>query len=144
MAVTDLQQAALRAQLGGDIAEYRRLLRRLETGGGLDGYLDLVAAGFFEAVDRRFAADATPAEVVSFVDDVRHRFDGAEAAIDPVAAESLILDVLGQDSVASPDPATCRRTQTLLLPVLVVGERLDDAGLDEFVASARHLADAMS
>jgi hypothetical protein len=139
--VTDQAVATLRAQLAGDFAEHKQLLGQLEGTGGLDGYMALVAAGFFEAVDRRFGKGTTPADVIEFVGDVRSRFDGADDEIDPGAAERLILRVLGQGSVGDLDGATIRRLQRLLLPVLVADEQLDDAGLDEFLTSARKLAD---
>lgn len=140
MAVTEQQIATLRAQLAGDFAEHKRLLGLLDSA-GLRGYVTLVAAGFFEAVDRRFGKATTPAEVIHFVGDIRSRFDGADDEIDPRAAEQLILKVLGQGSVENIDGPTIRRIQRLLLPLLVADEQLDDAGLDEFLASARKLAD---
>ncbi len=141
MAVTGQEVATLRAQLAGDFVEHKQLLRQLEGTGGLVGYMALVAAGFFEAVDRRFGKGTTPADVIQFVGDVRSRFDGADDGIDPRVAERLILRVLGQGSVGDLDGATIRRLQRLLLPVLVADEQLDDAGLDEFLTSARKLAD---
>ena len=141
MAVTEEQIAALRAQLAGDYGEHKRLLGLLDRSGGLRGYVALVEAGFFEAVDRRFGSTTTPADVVRLVGDLRSRFDGADSEIDPRAAEKLILKVLGRGSVEDLDGATIRRTQTLLLPLLVADEQLDEAGLDQFLAQARKLAD---
>jgi hypothetical protein len=140
MAVTEQDVAALRAQLAGDFAGHKRLLGQLEETEGFAGYMALVAAGFFEAVDRRFGAGTTPADVIEFVGDIRSRFDGADHEIDPRAAERLILRVLGQGSVTDLDGASIRRLQRLLLPLLVADEQLDGAGLEEFLTRARKLA----
>lgn len=144
MPVTDEQVATLRAQLAGDFAEYERLWAQLDPQTARTGYTSLVAAGFFEAVDRRFAkngAIASPAEVVGFVGDVRTRSDRVADELDPKIAERLVMFALGEGSIADLDDETVAGTQMLLLAALIADEDLDDAGLDEFMAEVRAVAD---
>jgi hypothetical protein len=142
MSVTDDQVAALRAQLAGDYDEHRRLLAGLNQRGALSGYTALVTAAFIEAVDRRFGpGHRDDAAVIEFVGDVRSRFPGADDEIDPAAAERVVRKALGRGSVSDLDGPTIRRTETLLLPLIVAGERLTGEELDRFLAKARKLLD---
>ena len=59
----------------------------------------------------------------------------------PEAAERLILKVLGHGSVAGLDAKVAFSAKQLLLAALIADEDLDDARLDEFMVSARTLAD---
>ncbi len=59
MAVTDLQVAALRAQLAGDLEEHRRLLAQFDEKSDGRPYVILTNAAFIEAVDRTFTSDTT-------------------------------------------------------------------------------------
>jgi hypothetical protein len=142
MSVTDDQVAALRAQLAGDYDEHRRLLADLNQRGALSGYTALVTAAFIEAVDRRFVpGHRDDAAVIEFVGDVRSRFPGADDEIDPTAAERVVRKALGRGSISDLDGPTIRRTERLLLPLIVADERLTGEELDRFLASARKLLD---
>jgi hypothetical protein len=101
----------------------------------------LIEAACFEAIDRRFAKTGTPASVVEFVGDVRSRSESAGEQLDPLVAEQLIRAVLGEGSIDDLDDKTRFGTETILLAALIADERLDDAGLDDFLAHARKLAD---
>ncbi len=142
MSVTDDQVAALRAQLAGDYDEHRRLLADLNQRAALSGYTALVTAAFIEAVDRRFGpGHSDDAAVIEFIGDVRSRFPGADDEIDPAAAERVVRKALGRGSISDLDGPTIRRTERLLLPLIVAGERLTGEELDRFLASARTLLD---
>lgn len=142
MPVTDKQVATLRAQLAGDSATHQRLLSELDREADRRGYTFLVSAGFFEAVDRRFAGKSTLSDVIEFVADVRATSGRVAEDIDPSAAERLILHSLGEDvSIADLDDKTKLGTQIVLLGALITHEQLDDAGLDAFLAEARKTAD---
>jgi hypothetical protein len=141
MVVSDQQVATLRAQLAGNAAEHVRLLRQLDGQDDGLGYSALVNAAFFEAVDHRFGRDSTPADVIGYVADVRSRFDEAAEAVDPQAGERLIRKVLVGGSTDDIDGRTSSRVKLFLLAALMADQGLDDAGLDEFMASARKLAD---
>lgn len=140
MAVTDDQIATLRAHLAGDVEEHERLYARLGPAAGT-GYNALVAAAFCTAVERRFAKDGTTADVVEFVGDVRARSERLSEAIDPHTAERVIRAVYTDELVDDVDDKTMGGTQIVLLTALIADAHLDDAGLDEFMAAARGLAD---
>jgi hypothetical protein len=137
MVVTDEQVATLRAYLAGEFDEYERLSERLDPDVDGLGYGALIAGGFFEAVDRRFARGGTRADVVEYVGDVRSRSERLSEQIDPVIAERLIMHSLGENSIDDLDDKVVVHTQLLLLIALVGDEQLDDVGLDKFIATTR-------
>ena len=140
MPVNDQQVAALRAQLAGDYEQHRQLLRQVDAAGGMRDYVNLVSAAFLEAVDRRFADASLPAAVIDWVADVRSRSPQASEAIDPAAAERVILKTLGQGDISDLSGRDIRHNMQVLLALLITDEHLDDAALDAFMASARKLA----
>jgi hypothetical protein len=143
MTATDDQAAALRAQLAGDYDEHRRLLADLNSRGALGGYTALVTAAFIEAVDRRFGpGHRDDAAVSTFVSGVRSRFPGAGDEIDQAAAERIIRKALGRGSISDIDGPTIRKTEMLLLPVMVADEQYSGEQLDQFLAGARKLLDS--
>ena len=141
MAVTDQQVASLRAQLAGHLDEHKQLFGQLDWNTEGVAYAALIDAAFFEAVDRRFSAGTTTADVIEYVGDVRSRFGEAAEAIDPQTGERLILKALGHGSAADLDPKTAFRARDFLLAALIAERLLDDAGLDEFLGEARKIAD---
>jgi hypothetical protein len=141
MPVTDQQAAALRAQLAGKVDEHKRLFAQLDPVAARKGYGALVSAAFCEAADQRFGKGDTGAEVIEFVGDVRSRSSDAADKIDPRIAERLIRAVYTDEEVGDIDARTKFTTQLLLLAGMVSDQRFDDAGLDEFMARARKLAD---
>src|SRR5689334_10098109 len=132
MTVTQEQVATLRAHLAGDFDEYNRLWAKLDRKSADSGYITLIAAAFFEAVDRRFAKSATNSDIIEFVGSVRSRFDETGKDVDANAAETLIRAALGNDSGAELDDDTVVSTQITVLTALILDEHLDDAGLDQF------------
>jgi hypothetical protein len=141
MAIGDDQVATLRAHLAGEFEEYERRWEQLDKEAARTEYTALVAAAFFEAVDRRFAKDGTVADVIDFVGDVRSRSEELSDAIDPRIAERLIRHALGDGSIGDIGDETMGSTQMLLLVALIADEQLDDAGLDEFMTEVRAVAD---
>ena len=140
MTATDDQAAALRAQLAGDYDEHRRLLAGLDSRGAMAGYTALVTAAFIEAVDRRFGpGHRDDAAVTAFISSVRSRFPGAEDEIDQATAERVVRKALGRGSVSDIDGPAIRRTEMLLLPVMVADEQYSGEDLDRFLAGARKL-----
>jgi hypothetical protein len=143
MPVTDEQVATLRAHLAGDAEEYQRLWGRLDRDAAKTGYMALLAAAFFEAVDRRFAKDGTVADVVEFVGDLRARLGENADEVDPTVAERLIRDALGDETTADLDEDTIVATKVILLTALISDEQLDEARMDEFMATSRALGDRL-
>jgi hypothetical protein len=141
MAVTDDQVVALRSYLRGDLDEYQRLVERLDRDAAKIGYSALLAAAFFEAVDRRFAEHNDDAEVVEFVGAVRSRSERLAEQIDPKVAERIIWHSLGKGSIADLNDEAVIGTQFTLLAALIVDAQLNDSQLDDFLAESRAVAD---
>jgi hypothetical protein len=142
MAVTAEEVATLRTYLSGDMDEYRRMQQQLDPVAARSGYSALIAAAFFEAVDRRFAKPGTTtADIIKYVADVRARSARASDALDPRAAERVIRHALGDGSIRDLDDDTVIGAQIVILSALIADEQLDASGLDQFMAEARKLAD---
>jgi hypothetical protein len=141
--VTDDQVAALRALLAGDLERHKLLYAQLGLDQALAGYTALVTGAFSEAVERRFGANYRPADVITFVGDVRSRSDRIAESLDPSAAERIIRAVFGDGSVKDLRDVTVVSAQMVLLGALITDEQLDDAGLDAFLTDARTLADRL-
>jgi hypothetical protein len=143
MAVTDLQVATLRAQLAGNLEEHRRLLTQFDEKSDGRPYVTLTNAAFIEAVDRTFNGDTTADDVIQFVANVRSRSERIRTSLDPQIAERVLLAAVTDADISDLDPREVRRSQTILLNALIVDEDLDGARLDEFMATARGLADRL-
>jgi hypothetical protein len=141
MPVTDDEVAALRAHLSGDQALYHELYGRLDRSAIRVTYAAFITAVFVEAVDRRFGKNGTAADVISFVADVRSRSDNVANAIDPRAAERLILAILKDEDGEDFDGQTMGQIYIVLLSALISDEQLDDDALDASLESARKRAD---
>ena len=143
MPVSDDQVAALRALLVDDIDRHRQLFSQLDRAEARKSYPALVTAAFGEAVERRFGQHYQPADIVSFVADVRSRSDRLAGELDPDVSERVINAVLGHGSARDLDKEAVTRAKLVLLGGLVADARLDDAGLDDFLVAARKLADQL-
>jgi hypothetical protein len=138
VSVTDHQVATLRAFLARDFDEHKRLREQLDREGQV-GWITLIAAGFVEAVQRRFANDN--GDPVRYVGSVRARSDKLADEIDPQVAERLIRDVLKVGGPPDLDGKAKFAAQFHLLTAMVVDAKYDDTGLDDFLAKTRRLAD---
>jgi hypothetical protein len=143
MVVSDDQVAALHAFLALEPYETERLTKQLVEADRLEGYGELVYAAFIGAVRRRFSPTWTIPDVIRFVATARARLLNDEIEIDPRTAEILMRRALGESIAADLDEEDRARAQIFLLVELIVDEELDDAGLDEFLAHARTLADQL-
>jgi len=142
MAVSAEEVATLRTYLSGNMDEYRRMQAQLDPATARSGYSALIAAAFFEAVDRRFTEPGiTTDDIIKYVADVRARSATVSDALDPQAAERVIHHALGDGSIRDLDDETVIGAQIVILSALIADEQLDDAGLDQFMAEARKLAD---
>lgn len=142
MPVTDDQVATLRALLTGESEEYQRRLAELDREAAKTGWTGLIAAGFFEAVYRRFARRTNRhAEVIKFVGDARARYADVGKDFDPHAAERLILHSLGvEGSIQDLDDNTVIGIQLTVMGMLVADAQLNEAELDEFIQQVRETA----
>ena len=143
MPVNDDQVAVLHALLTDDVERHKVLYSQLDRAEARTGYTALVAGAFCEAVERRFPQGHQPADVITFVGDVRSRSERLARELDPQVAERIIRAVLGEGSISDLSDATVAGTQIVLLAALIADEQLDDAGLDTFLGSARKLADQL-
>ena len=141
MPVTDDQVATLRALLAGDFGEHGRLRAQLDLEADREGYSALIAAAFFEAADRRFAASHAKADIVEFVASARATTPGTAEKIDPVLAERMIRGVFQNESLGDVPDQLVVETQLLLLAALVAEGRFGAGELDGFMAESRKLAD---
>jgi len=144
--VTDDQVATLRAQLKGNLAEHRQLLSELDPDEANVGYAALIAAAFIEAAERRFIKDgraADESEVIDFVARVRETDDEMPGIINPELAESMILHLLEKGTTIEADESTKLGHQIVLLAFMIGEEQLNESELEEFLSSARSLADAL-
>jgi hypothetical protein len=144
MAVSDEQVAALRAFLALQPDEAERLAKQLAAVGGLEGYGVLVYIAFVTAARRRFSPTWTIPDVIRFVATARAELLQQKIEIDPRTAETLIGQALGDGLAAKLDEEASARARLFLLGELIVDEHLDDAGLDQFLAQARSLADQLT
>lgn len=80
--------------------------------------------------------------MTAFISDVRSRFAGADGEIDQSTAERIVRKALGRGSISDIDGPTIRRTEMLLLPVMVADEQYSGEELDRFLASVRKLLDS--
>ena len=142
MPVTDDQVAVLRAILRDDLDLYRQLYARLDRAEVKRGYLALITAAFAEAVERRFGAGCQAA-AAEFVTALRACSARVAEAVDPGIAEQLIRLVFEDVSLDGLDEKAVARAKFLVLAGLIADARLDDAGLDEFLAAARKLGDRL-
>jgi hypothetical protein len=143
MPVTDDQVAALRALLSDDMDRHRQLFASLDRTEAKRGYTALVTAGFIEAVERRFGTGYQPADIVTFVADIRTRSDRLARELDPDVAERVIRVVLEDAPVDDLSRNAVTGAQLLLLVGLIADAQLGNAGLDEFLRAARKLADQL-
>ncbi|MEU8799790.1 hypothetical protein [Spirillospora sp. NPDC048819] len=145
MPITDHQLATLRAQLAGQMDEHERLLDQLETEESQAGYIALVTAAFFEAVDRKFIINdkvADDAEVIEFIAYQRSAHPVAAEQMDPTVAEQVVLHALDKGPISEDiDGETLLGTKILLLAALMAEADLGESELDIFLAKARAEAD---
>ena len=115
MPVTDDQVAALRALLVDDMDRHRQLFGQLDRTEARKGYPALVTAAFGVAVERRFGQHYQPAEIVTFVADVRSRSDRLARELDPDVAERVVNAVLGHGTSRDLDKEAVTRAKLVLL-----------------------------
>jgi hypothetical protein len=102
----------------------------------------LLWAAFFEAVERRFGpAPPAAGEVIEYVSYLRSRSDVVARQIDPRSAERLIQSVFVKEDIGDIDPSVVFQIKLVLLAALVAEAGLDGATLDQFLGSARGIAD---
>jgi hypothetical protein len=138
---SEKQLTALRHMLTGNGADYMSVVRSLDHDEPRD-FLILVSAAFIEAVDHRFASAELPTAVIEWVGALRSASQTAAREVDPATAEQVILLTLGYIEETALSDKQIRDGELLLLPLLVAERHLDSAGIDDFLAAARKLAES--
>jgi hypothetical protein len=147
MPVSDRQMAALKALLSRQVDEHQRLIDEIEREEGPDArerHSALIAAGMFEAAEKRFIRNGKYApnnEVVSYIAEVRSRNEAAAEDLNPAIAERVLLTALDQGDTDGIDADTVVMAQLLLMAALVGDEEYSEAELDEFLKQVRRTAD---
>jgi hypothetical protein len=139
--ITDLPIAVLRAVLANDFDTHDRLIERLDRTRS-EAYGLLLAAAFFEAVDRRFAKGYTRSDIIQLVASVRARFEQSGRDLDPCVAERLMLSVLEDvPGIEDLDHDTVVPIQVVFSAALIHDAQLDDVGLEQFLSVVQEIAE---
>lgn len=141
MPVTDDLVDAFRAYLSGDMDRWDERLAALAPATSR-AYFAYLSALFAAAVRRRFPGEATWAQAVRFVADLRARDERWADRLDPDAVERMILMVFDDDVKTGDIP----RVQTLgirlvVLAAIIREEALSGPELDVFLTRGRTLGD---
>ena len=145
MAITDLHVAVLRAQLAGQGEEHQRLGSQLTSSEDQEGYAELLAAGFFTAVNDHFhrleGAAATSA-ITDFVTHLRAKDPEIARHLDSRTGERMISHALGKGDVDDIDGDTMFTNQIIVLNGLIMDADPSDKELDDFMTRVRRLAES--
>ncbi|AVT32263.1 hypothetical protein C6361_25540 [Plantactinospora sp. BC1] len=131
--------AYVRTLVRGDNEANERIEAQLD-GEGWDGFPRFLAALFFLAVDRRFGEDATSAEVIRFVADLRAGLADDAPAIDAQDAEALIKANIDPDADYDIEPSSIGKIQAAVTYKVLTDEQLTDEELDSFLTEATEIA----
>jgi hypothetical protein len=114
--VAELHVVAVRALLLNDVDEHIRLLGQIDREGSVDAYGFFYKVTFAEAVRQRFGAKTTRGDIIRFVAEARANRTRDSPDLDILAAERLLLAMLG-------DPAALQRLgeadSALIAPLLI-------------------------
>ena len=141
MTVTDEHIAVLRSFLVDDYQVWYQRTEQLLASGNAENYGLLIHAAFTRAAYRKFSPSWSLPDVIQFVGKVRSNLGSNAHSIDAVAAEKLLRQSIGDESLspkelASLDIETVAVVEGFLLQVMVREFNLDEAGLEEFINDA--------
>ena len=131
--------AYIRTLVRGDHAANDQIEAKLDAE-GWDGFPRFLAALFFVSVDRRFGEDATQADVIKFVADMRADLGDDAPEVNPAAAETLIFSVIDPSIDYDIDHQMIGRIQAATVHKVLAEEDLTDQELDAVLAEAVELA----
>ncbi|WP_433462413.1 hypothetical protein [Spirillospora sp. CA-128828] len=145
MPTTDKQVAVLHALLTGQRKKHRELLNQLDRSAANVGYSALLAAGLFEAIERRFIVNGKATDdstVVDFVASIQERTNETPDLIKPDIAERMIFHALNKGvSISNIDKEMAIQHQMVLLVALIGDAQLSESDLDTFLNKIRADAD---
>ncbi|WP_233604357.1 hypothetical protein [Micromonospora sp. HM5-17] len=128
----------LRTMIKGDLDANSRIEAQLDEK-GWDDFPKLLGAVFFLAVDRQFGDDASAAEIVQFVAEMRAKAPVDPAVIDANAAETLIKSALDPALDHDVESEMIGRIQTLTIMHVLGAEDVSDDDLDDVLEEAVQL-----
>ncbi|GIG86410.1 hypothetical protein [Plantactinospora endophytica] len=131
--------AYIRTLVRGDNEANERIETQLDAE-GWDGFPRFLAALFFLAVDRRFGENATSAEVIRFVADLRAGLADDAPAIDAQDAEALIRANIDPDADYDIEPSSIGKIQAAVTYKVLTDEKITDDELDALLAEATAIA----
>ncbi|TDD74236.1 hypothetical protein E1293_29910 [Actinomadura darangshiensis] len=129
----------LRAALLGESERYHQLNNQLDSA-DRTAFNVLIAAAFFKGAYQRFGEGTDAAQVVSFIGDLRARYDLVEE-IDPRVAERLLLATFSDEQTDDIEDQVKGEHYMLLLIALTKEAALSNTEVTEFLNDARKLAD---
>lgn len=138
MQVTDTHMEILHALL---IDDHEAALRALEQGESLGGLGALMETAFAIAAYRAFAPEWTMPQVIQFVARLRIEHPGVSLPFTTLDAERELRRVLGGKVPSTRDIQAAGVARMSLLRTLVDDLNLNDADLDDLLATARADAD---
>ncbi|GAA4216963.1 hypothetical protein [Actinocatenispora rupis] len=129
--------AALEAFLRRDFDTYRTLSAEADN----RELARALASVFFVAMDDKFGAGSTSADIIAFVASARARFDDTGDKVDPAVAEKLIrAAAFDEDLPDGIDPQAQGSAETVLLAALADQDGWTDEHAIKLIAEARNLA----
>ncbi|GAB3808848.1 hypothetical protein [Micromonospora zhanjiangensis] len=140
MTITPEMVAYLRTMVKGHHVENDRVEERLDANDWND-FPRFLAALFFLAVDRRFGEDASRADVIQFVAEMRAELGHDAPNIDADQAETLIMSTIDPTVGYDIDPQMIGRIQAATVHKVLGEDSFTDQGLDAILAEAVELAE---
>jgi hypothetical protein len=131
--------AYFRTLVRGDNATNDQIEAKLDAE-GWDGFPRFLAALFFVAVDRRFGEDATRADVIKFVADMRAGLGDDGPEVNAEAAENLIFSIIDPSVDYDIHPQMIGRIQAATVNKVLAEGDLTDQELDAVLSEAVELA----
>ncbi|MEQ4300106.1 hypothetical protein ABNF97_01725 [Plantactinospora sp. B6F1] len=125
----------IRTMVKGDHAANDRIEAKLDAQ-GWDDFPTLLGAVFYFAVNRRFGASTTAADVMVFVAEMRAAAPAGSPEIDANAAESLVRAALDPSLDLDIDPQMAGRIQGLAILHILSSPHTTDEDLDDLLANA--------
>lgn len=132
--------AYIRTLVRGDDEAHERIQDRLDAE-GWEGFPRFLASLFFLAVDRKFGANSSPAEVIKFVADLRSGLARGGPEIRADEAEALINANLDPAATYQISPDAIGKIQAATVYKVLTDENLTDEELEAFLSEAVELAD---
>lgn len=132
----DKPSKVLRALLLQDFATYRRLDAELGSASN-PAFSVLLGMAFMNAVERHFGENASPADVINFVAEIRARLETASQLVSAEDAERVIRAALGEDQLLSEmDGRAIGGAQTAMLFALVQEDAPSPDAVDALLGKA--------